>query len=362
MMAFEGLVTELKRLISDRVPGYKAKESVESFGEEVYSLDLRYVSSMRTFGSSMSKEYEDGQTVVCDLEGQELKVAVMMMPSANDWVRQRSKGDKFELSARLLSYDTLYDRAIFGHALTEDEGEQEPSDSVPVPGQAQPVPVKDRPVQPQDVIRRAVQRSDRIKLPKKAKTRKVAKQRRLYGKSETVASPSRNKQMFWGRPRKLKVVKRSGSSPKGKRVGHAAPSKKPLRRTLKTAPKASPRRSVHQAQAGQPPQFRISRGPVGPAPNPADIVRILQKKKERGIMALSLQEKQALQRAGLADAGKDSLDGFNIGMGCLMAVGIVIILLSIPFCASSGAKGFGTMCFWLGLAMCIPRFAKILKS
>ena len=362
-MAIVGLVTELKRLIRERVPGYKAKESVESFGEEVYSLDLRYVSSMRTFGSSMSKEYEDGQTVVCDWEGQDLKIAVMMMPSANDWVRERNKGDKFELSARLLSYDTLYDRAIFGHALTdEDEGEQEPLDPVPVPGQAESEPVKERPVQPQDVIRRAVQRSDRIKLPKKAKTRKVSKQRKLYGKSSQVASPSRNKQMFWGKPRKLKVVKRSEPSPKGKRVGHAAPSKKPLRRTLKTAPKASPRRSVHQAQAVQPPQFRISRGPVGPAPNPADIVRILQKKKERGIMALTLQEKQALQRAGLGEAVKDSLDGFRIGLGCLMSVGILLIFLSIPFCGSSGVKGFGVMCFWLGLAMCIPHFARILKS
>ena len=359
-MAIVGLVTELKRLIRERVPGYKAKERVESYGEEVYSLDLRYVSSMRTFGSGMSKEYEDGQTVVCDWEGQDLKVAVMMMPSANDWVRERSKGDKFELPARLLSYDTLYDRAIFGHALTdEDEGEQEPSDSVPVLGQAPPEPVKERPVQPQDVIRRAVQRSDRIKLPKKAKTRKVSKQRKLYGKSSQVASPSRNKQMFWGKPRKLKVVKRSEPSTKGKRkrVGHAAPSRKPLKRTLKTAPKASPRRSVHQA-----PQFRVSRAPVGPAPNPAHIVRILQKKKERGIMALTFQERQALQRAGLGEAVKDSLDGFHIGMGCLMAVGIVLILLSVPFCSSAGAKGFGVMCFWLGLAMCIPHLARVLKS
>jgi hypothetical protein len=362
-MAFEGLVTELKRLIRERVPGYKAKESVESFGEEVYSLDLRYVSSMRTFGSSMSKEYEDGQTVVCDWEGQDLKVAVMMMPSANDWVRERSKGDKFELSARLLSYDTLYDRAIFGHALTdEDGGEQEPSDSVPVPGQAQPAPVKERPVQPQDVIRQSIRQSGRVKLPKKAKTRKVSKQRKLYGKSSQVASPSRNKQMFWGKPRKLKVVKRSEPSPKGKRVGHAAPSRKPLKRTLKSAPKAPNPRRNEQRRQPPPLKFLVSRGPVAPATNPADIVRILQKKKERGIMALSLQEKQALQRAGLGEAVKDSLDGFDLGMGCLMAVGILLIFISIPFCGSSGASGFGIMSFWLGLAMCIPRFAKILKS
>ena len=362
-MAIVGLVTELKRLIRERVPGYKAKESVESFGEEVYSLDLRYVSSMRTFGSSMSKEYVDGQTVVCDWEGQDLKIAVMMMPSANDWVRERNKGDKFELSARLLSYDTLYDRAIFGHALTdEDEGEQEPLDPVPVPGQAESEPVKERPVQPQEVIRRAVQRSDRIKLPKKAKTRKVSRQRKLYGKSSQVASPSRNKQMFCGKPRKLKVVKRSEPSTKGKRVGHAAPSRKPLKRTLKSAPKApNPRRNE---QRGQPPPFKVllSRGPVEPAPNPAHVVRILKKKKERGIMALTLQEKQALLRAGLGEAVKDSLDGFRIGLGCLMAVGILLIFLSIPFCGSSGAKGFGVMCFWMGLAMCIPHFARILKS
>ncbi len=39
-MAFEGLVTELKRLIKDRVPGSQAKESIESFGTTKFLLEF----------------------------------------------------------------------------------------------------------------------------------------------------------------------------------------------------------------------------------------------------------------------------------------------------------------------------------
>ena len=85
-MAFEGLVTELKRLIKDRVPGSQAKESIDSFGTTKFLLELGFVSSSRTFGSDVAEEHENGQTVICDLIGHDLQVAVRMRPSANDWV------------------------------------------------------------------------------------------------------------------------------------------------------------------------------------------------------------------------------------------------------------------------------------
>ena len=59
-MAFEGLVTELKRLIKDRVPGSQAKESIESFGTTKFLLELGFVSSSRTFGSDVAEEHENG--------------------------------------------------------------------------------------------------------------------------------------------------------------------------------------------------------------------------------------------------------------------------------------------------------------
>ena len=165
-MVFDGLVTELKRLLRERVLGYQAKESVESFGSSVsYSLELNFVSSQRTFGSNMSEEYEDGQTVVCDLEGHDLQVAVMMLPSANDWVLERNKGEKFELTGRLLSYDTLYDRAIFGQTkmTEEDVAEQPPPVSEQVPVQPETELVEKPPsVQPHEVIKRAVRRNSRM--------------------------------------------------------------------------------------------------------------------------------------------------------------------------------------------------------
>jgi len=358
-MAFEGLVTELKRLIRERVPGSQAKESVESFDSAPFLLKVRFVSSARTFGSGITEEYKDGQTIVCEWEGQDLQVAVMMMPSANDWVQGRTEGEKFELWARLLSYDTLYDRAIFGHALEENVAEQAPAESDPVSVQPEPESVEETPpVQPQEVIRRAVRQTARVKLPKKARTRKVSKQRRLYGKSKDVASPKRNKQMFCGKPRKLKVTKRPGSGPK--RVGHAAPSRKPLKRTLKSVPKANPRRNIQSAQLIQDPKFRVSNSAVPvPPPNPADIVRILQKKKSRGYAALTLDEHQILHRAGFGNVFKADI---KYSKGCRRGLAVFLFLIWLPCCLSSSATGLGLFCFVSGILLLLPDFVKFPDS
>jgi hypothetical protein len=352
-MVFDGLVTELKRLIRERVPGSQAKESVESFGQEKFLLELRFVSSSRTFGSDVGKEYKEGQTVICDLKGHDLQVAVRMMPSANDRVKELTKGETFELWGHLFSYDTLYDRAIFVHALEEDAAEQPSPESEPVPVQPELIEETSR-VQPQEVIRRAVRRTARLKLPKKANARKVSKQRKLYGKSKNIASPKRDKRMFWGKPRKLKVIKRSGSRPK--RVGHAAPSRKPLKRTLKSVPKANPRRSGQSAQPVQAPKFRVSNqaNPVV-LPNPAAIVRILQKKNARGDVALTPEERQTLKLAGLEMmAARD----FGCSEASRRGIAILLFLISLPACVFASGNTFGFVCLVSAFLLVLPDFWK----
>jgi hypothetical protein len=355
-MAFEGLVAELKRLIRDRVPGSQAKESVESFGRAKFLLELRFFSSSRTFGSKVGMEYEGGQTIICGLKGHDLKIAVMMLSSSNDWVKECTKEDDFELWGRLVSYDTLYDRAIFGQALEGDSQEESFSDPEPIYEEPEAVLTKEtNPVQPQEVIRRAVHRTRRVKLPNKAKPRR-ASERKLYKKSSDVAAPGRDKRLFWGKPRKLKVIKRSVS--KSKRVGHSVPSRKPLKRTLKSTPKINHCRSGPRRPPPVP-KFQVSRGTVGSASDPAHIVRILQKKKERGIMALTTQEKQALQRAGLGEVISEEVKST---LGCLTTSSVILMFISIPCCLSSTASDFGVMCFWLGILLFIPRIITILNA
>ena len=162
-MAFEGLVTELKRLIKDRVPGSLAKESIESFGTTKFLLKLGFVSSSRTFGSDVAEEHENGQTVICDLIGHDLQVAVRMRPSANDWIEGLSRGDPFQVTGCLVSYDTLYDRAIFGYAVEREDGPSTQSsveaESVPSP-MPNPSPREVRPHEPKEAIKQAVRRTE----------------------------------------------------------------------------------------------------------------------------------------------------------------------------------------------------------
>ena len=351
-MAFEGLVTELKRLIKNRVSGSQAKESIESFANAMFLLELRFFSSSRTFGSKIGKEHEGGQTIVCGLKGHDLQVAVMMLSSSNDWVKDLAKEEEFELWGRLVSYDTLYDRAIFEHALEEDPKEQPYSVPEPISEQPQAVlPKKSSPPQPREVNKRDVRRRKRVKLPKKAKNRR-ASERKLYRKSSDVAAPGRDKRMFWGKPRNLKIVKRPGSSPK--RVGHAVPSKKPLKRTLKSAPKADHRRSGQSGPPVDGPKFRVSNqaNPVVP-PNPAAIVRILQKKNAGGNAAISPLEYQTLKLAGLESIGTKP---FGCSEASRRSIAILLLVISLPACVFSSGNTFGLVCLSCAIVLLLPDF------
>ena len=203
-MAFEGLVTELKRLIKDRVPGSLAKESIESFGATKFQLKLAFVSSSRTFGSNVAEEHENGQTVICDLIGHDLQVAVRMRPSANDWIEGLSRGDPFQVTGCLVSYDTLYDRAIFGYAVEKEESPSTQSsvEAEPVPSPlSNPLPREVRPPEPKEVIRQAVRRTNPAKLPKKTRRRKPS-DRKLYRKSSSAGRSRAGEKNFFGQTAK----------------------------------------------------------------------------------------------------------------------------------------------------------------
>ena len=352
-MAFEGLVTELKRLIKDRVPGSQAKESIESFGTTKFLLELGFVSSSRTFGSDVAEEHENGQTVICDLIGHDLQVAVRMRPSANDWVGGLSRGDPFQVTGCLVSYDTLYDRAIFGYAVEREDSPRPTSveaESVPSP-MPKTLTRKVRPHEPKEVIRQAVRRPNPAKLPKKAGKRKPS-DRKLYRKSSTAGDPGRDKRTFLGKPRNLKVVNRSGFKPK--RGGHAVPSRKPLKRTLKSVSKANPRRREPTASPVAPPQSRVSNrnNPVIPQ-NPAEVVRVLQKKIAVGKRALSPREYETLKLAGLENIGGNPAGCSEISR---RSIAILLLVISLPACVFSSGNTFGFVCLSCAIVLLIPDF------
>lgn len=355
-MAFDGLLTELKRLIKDRVPGSQAKESVESFGRGKYLLDLRFVSFSRTFGLNVGMDYEEGQTIICELEGHNLNVAIRMTPSSNDWVKALTKGDTFELWGCLLSYDTLYDRAIFGHAPQGDVSESE-SDlvepSTVLPEQSLPPSPA-----PQEVIKREVRRTKHVKVPKKGKSRK-ASERKLYRKCKDAAAPSRDKRMFWGKPRNLKVVKRPSS--RSKKCGHAVPSKKPLKRTLKSTPKVNHRRTGQNRPPFVAPKFRVSNHLNSMvASNPVEIVRVLRKRNAGGYATLNSDERKTLQNSGVSGMGAE---GFESSKGCRRVIAVSLVLIAIPCCTSSSLSTFfGCFCLIVAMSFIFPDFIREFHS
>ena len=317
-MAFEGLITELKRFTRERVPGTKARQSIEALGGPIYDLELEFLSSSRTFGSIMTKEYEDGQTVVCILKDHDLEVAVMLFSSANDWVRGMEKGKAFDLRARLVSYDTLYGRAIFGHA--REETEEEVSAEL---RRQRPNPSPSARRATREVIRRAVRGDAATKRPRRLRNKKVS-QRKTFRKSAHAMAPGAIK--VWGRPRKLKVSKRP--SVRKKSTGHPMPARKPLKKTRKAA---VPKFRVTAGPSAQPPSFPRTAPGSQPPPDPALVLRILRKGRVQGKGVLSSPELQILDQAGFGSAvsfpPKNESGSPRIFIGIFLVLALVLVLL-----------------------------------
>lgn len=286
-MELNNLIDELKRLISDRVTSSQAKESIKEFGDSVYLLSVVLQSSTRTFVSRISKRHKDGQTLVCELIGYDIEVGIMLFPKANEWVRALERGAKFKVLAKLISYDTLYNRAIFVQVLESEESKDQTL-------------VKETPITPQelDSTNRHSLKSNRVK-PRTSSTthrgvgHKVS--RRVTTKNSNVLRVS--KARIRGKVRKK--VKRQAKVKRFRPVEGSRilfPLKKQDNRTRrKVAFKPIPKRG---RRIPIPPALPNIKSPTRPNNllNPMKVIRILVKREINGTYALTKQERLILQQ------------------------------------------------------------------
>ena len=108
---------------------------LDPFREDTFQLTCSFVSSSRSLGSQPDSAYKDGYTIICKVGAGDTECSVQVFPSENARIESLSDGDDLELELKVLGFDSLYQRVLFGQVAdiptsVEAELPVEPEDSV----------------------------------------------------------------------------------------------------------------------------------------------------------------------------------------------------------------------------------------
>ena len=117
----------LADLKENRQLSFEVDEAIAPFTGKSFALSLDLVSSGRTIGNRFGPEYNDGCTLICALEADDLEISLQMTPAETAFVEGLAPGESFESQVTLLDFDTLYQRGIFGSSPDQAKPEDEPS-------------------------------------------------------------------------------------------------------------------------------------------------------------------------------------------------------------------------------------------
>ena len=131
-MANDEIIEQLKSLKEKRLFGSEVEKLIEPFKGKVYSFDMTFAKSERSFGSQPDPAYDNGHKMTCAIpEGPE--ITVLVPADQEEFINGLKSGDNFNLTVRLLGYDGLYHRAVFGKIDHEEEtpNEEPPKEETP---------------------------------------------------------------------------------------------------------------------------------------------------------------------------------------------------------------------------------------
>ena len=129
-MSEQSLVAVLRSLKEEAASGTEAEDQLSAFRDGTYRLEFVFDSSSRTFSSQHDPErtYENGQTITGQLADENLRFSLLALPSENEWADSLKRDDSFAMTVRILGFDGLFQRPIFGQVAGSSEMPEEPEE------------------------------------------------------------------------------------------------------------------------------------------------------------------------------------------------------------------------------------------
>ena len=98
-----------KRLLSSEV-----ETMISPFKGKISSLNFRFQSAAKSFGSQKDIAYNEGYSLDCSAGNSEVEVILLFSKEDNDLAESFEEGHVFEENVKFIDYDTLYRKPIFG--------------------------------------------------------------------------------------------------------------------------------------------------------------------------------------------------------------------------------------------------------
>jgi hypothetical protein len=122
------LLDALAKLKESRLLPSEVDALLEPFRGDVFRFACSFVSASRSLGGQSGPAYSDGYTIICKVGAGETECSVQAFSSENTRIEDLRPGDEFELELKVLGFDSLYQRVLFGQ-VAKDSGFVEPEES-----------------------------------------------------------------------------------------------------------------------------------------------------------------------------------------------------------------------------------------
>lgn len=338
----ESLVKTLIDLKEQRRLSSECEEMIKPFIGKVFDARFGYKESSSTFASRLGDEFKGGKTVIAEILDAGLDCSLLYPESENEQVASYKQGDEFHLKVKVLEFDNLYQRVVFGFCTDSTPEESTVDEDIPVDGMQDPLESEEEDVftDPKDEIEDSEKVFDESAVTEETNvSAEPVAQEKVSEPPANDAEQPIEKEDFTQEDSEL-------SSEDDSFKESNAFEKKDVKK-METPPPL-------------PPPFPENKSKIQNDPNYLDQLR--NKRYEHGPDSLTDEEKKALEddiKINAASRQKDlEVNKEKVNKGARIFFGFIMVVFSLNSC-DKGGSFFSFIIFCVGLYLLLPLVKKL---
>jgi len=119
----------LRSLKETRKLSSESEAMVKPFLGSRLEINLVFRESESTFTTTFGNEFKGGSTVLAEIEGEDLDCSVLFPKTKSNQVDEFQTGETFQAEVKVLAFDNLYQRIIFGICSERKSMESDPEEN-----------------------------------------------------------------------------------------------------------------------------------------------------------------------------------------------------------------------------------------
>ena len=119
----------LRSLKETRKLSSESEAMVKPFLGSRLEINLVFRESESTFATTFGNEFKGGSTVLAEIEGKDLDCSILFPKTKSNQVDEFQTGETFQVEVKVLAFDNLYQRIIFGFCSERKSMESDPEEN-----------------------------------------------------------------------------------------------------------------------------------------------------------------------------------------------------------------------------------------